>query len=382
MESHMKSDRLAKNLLRDFEKTYDHDREARALQSRGEFLAEFPIERLNRLKRDNYVIGLQKPTFCDRVEVRTRPWAVIQGSTAIKFGIYFGKKKGEPTKQYHYSSKFGTDADSAFRAVRSALVELVKLGKAEEPDFQAIDGNPLSQMFKAKILSLYFPERFINVCSEDHLQLIAEELGLPPDLPKSQYQNLIVQVKNKNTLTRSWSNPKFMAFLYRTIVRPEPAKDLTIRKPPQKAYRNINFEDVQKERDRIGKAAEAFALKWEKDRLRGADFPDLVNAIVDRRQQPGYGYDFMSHSAPNQQRYIEVKSVGKVAGEGYRFFLSDNERSISQSIEYADNYFFYLVFFDGKGQPAHLKTVLAKEIYEDAEMLPASYTVRFSLDHL
>lgn len=92
----MKSDRLAKNLLRDFEKTYDHDREARALQSRGEFLAEFPIERLNRLKRDNYVIGLQKPTFCDRVEVRTRSWAVIQGSTAIKFGIYFGKKKVSP----------------------------------------------------------------------------------------------------------------------------------------------------------------------------------------------------------------------------------------------------------------------------------------------
>lgn len=382
MDRNMKSDRLAKQFLRDFEKAYDPDREARAVQSRGEFLAAFPVERLSRLKRDDYVIGLQKPTFCDRVEVRTRPWAVIQGATALKFGIYFGKKKGESTKRYHHSSKFGADENSAFRAVRSALVDLVSLGDAEELDFRAIDANPLSQLFKAKILSLYFPERFINVCSDKHLVLIGKALGLIPNLPVSQYQHLIIQVKNSNSLTRSWSNPKFTAFLYRTIVRPEPVPDSIIRKPSKKPHRKVNFEDVQRERDRIGKAAEAFARKWEEDRLRGADLPHLVGAIVDRREQPGYGYDFMSHSAPNQPRYIEVKSVGKVAGEGYRFFLSDNERFVSQTGDHADSYFFYLVFFDGKGQPISLKTVLAAKMYEDAEILPASYTVRFTVEHV
>lgn len=378
----MKADRLAKHLLRDFEKAYDLDREARAVQSRGEFLAAFPVDRLNRLKRDDYVIGLQKPTFCDRVEVRTRAWAVIQGATALKFGIYFGNKKGESTKRYHYSRKFGVDEASAFLAVRSALVNLVRLGGAEELDFLAIDANPLSQLFKAKILSLYFPERFINVCSDKHLVLIAKALGLADNLPVSQYQHLIIQVKKSNSLTRTWSNPKFTAFLYRTILRPEPVQYSTIRKPSKKAHRKVNFEDVQRERDRIGKAAEAFARKWEEDRLVGADLPDLVGAIVDCREHPGYGYDFISHSARNQPRYIEVKSVGKVAGEGYRFFLSDNERSISLNSEHADNYFFYLVFFDGQGHPASLKTVLAKKMYEDAEILPAAYTVRFTLEQV
>ena len=73
----MTSNPLSASLLKTFEKSYDRDREARAEQSRGEFLESFPITRLNRLKVDDYVIGLQRPAFCDRVEVKPRPWAVI-----------------------------------------------------------------------------------------------------------------------------------------------------------------------------------------------------------------------------------------------------------------------------------------------------------------
>jgi hypothetical protein len=131
----MSSNPLSASLLKTFEKSYDPDREARAEQSRGEFLESFPIRRLNRLKMDDYVIGLQRPTFCDRVEVKTRPWAVIQGSTAIKFGIYFGATKSDSSKQYRFAKKFGDDTTTAFRAVRAALVSLVRLGNDEQLDF-------------------------------------------------------------------------------------------------------------------------------------------------------------------------------------------------------------------------------------------------------
>lgn len=376
----MRSDPLSPALLKDFEKNYDPDREAKAEQSRGEFLEAFPIVRLNRLKLNDYVIGLKRPTFCDRVEVRTRPWAVIQGSTAIKFGIYFGATKSDATKEYRFASKFGNDTTSAFRGVRSALVDLVNLGRDEGLDFSAIDANPLSQMFKAKILSLYFPERFINACSADHLKMIGQTLGFEPNLPVSQYQHLIVQAKHGNGVTQGWSNPKFTAFLYRTIVRADAVAETTMHQPAKKAHRKVNFEDIQDQRDRIGKAAEEFAVRWEKQRLDGADLSDLIGAIEDRREQPGYGYDFMSHSGHGRPRYIEVKSVGKIRGEGYRFFLSENERSVSEATEYADDYFFYLVFFDGHGKPEHLTSVLAKKMYEHAEMLPASYTVRFNIE--
>lgn len=45
---------------------------------------------------DQYVIGLQSPTFCTYVEAKTRQWATIQGSPAFKFGVYFGRTKRDP----------------------------------------------------------------------------------------------------------------------------------------------------------------------------------------------------------------------------------------------------------------------------------------------
>lgn len=371
---------LTPSLLRIFAASYDSGRESAAEQSRGEFIEAFPIVKLNRLRLTDYVIGLQRPTFCDRVEVKTRPWAVIQGSTAIKFGIYFGATKADPAKEFRFAKRFGTDPDSAFRAVRSALVELVKLGAAVELDFKAIDANPLSQMFKAKILSLYFPEKFINACSGEHLAMIGAKLGVGVNLPISQYQHLVVEAKKGNATTRTWSNPKFTAFLYRTIVRLKPPPSSPIQKPSKKSHRKVNFEDIQNQRDRIGKAAEAFALKWEVQRLEGAGLSELVSLIEDRRDRPGYGYDFLSHSAYSQSRFIEVKAVAKVRGDSFRFFLSDNELTVSNTPEYQGEYYFYLVFFGSNREPQSLKSVLASKMYEHAEILPASYTVRFDLE--
>ncbi|HEX5337106.1 MAG TPA: DUF3883 domain-containing protein, partial [Gallionella sp.] len=100
--------------------------------------------------------------------------------------------------------------------------------------------------------------------------------------------------------------------------------------------------------------------------------------MEDRRDRPGYGYDFLSYTSKNQQRFIEVKSVGKLPkGEGHRFFLSDNEHSVSKSANQRDDYYFYLVFFDGNGKPTELQPILACDLYKLAEMLPASYVVRF-----
>jgi len=118
---------------------------------------------------------------------------VIQGSTAIKFGIYFGATKSDTSKEYRFAKKFGDNATTAFRAVRVALVALValvRMGNDAQLDFAEIDANPLSQMFKAKILSLYFPNRFINACSAEHLQMIGVALGFDPDLPASQHHLL------------------------------------------------------------------------------------------------------------------------------------------------------------------------------------------------
>jgi Domain of unknown function (DUF3883) len=367
-----------------FEDLYDRAHEDYAARVRGEFLQKFSLKRLANLEVDDYVIGLQSPTFCTYVEVKTRPWANIQGATADKFGIYFGKTKYDQERKYRFAAKFGATPIEAFESVKTALLNLVQLGMENELDFQAIDSNPLSQMFKAKILSLYFPDKFLNVCSADHLLLLGSKLNLGANRPKSEYQHLLLKKKSDDSSTRHWSNPKFMEFLYAYFVKSDVADVAEtlqpIQKPRKKAHRKVNFEDIQAQRDAIGRAAEEFALQWEKERLEGAELSDLIAKIEDKRDRPGNGYDFLSHSARFVPRFIEVKSVRRLPnGEGLRFFLSENEHLTSKSDSHRDEYFFYLVLFDGDSNPVDLKAVGVEDMYNNCEMQPASYVVRFDI---
>ncbi len=364
------------SVLRRFNSAYDTFQEDAAFESRGSFLRAFPRNNLPKLKIDDYVIGLHSPTFCDHVEAKTRLWGVIGGSTAIKFGIYFGKTRSDAQRKYRFSHKFGDDKGNAFRSVRKALVRLVEEGSRRRPNFAAIDANALSQMFKAKILSLYFPQQFLNVCSGEHLELLASKLGLSEGHFLSEYQHLLLRVKKQNSITRGWSNTKFMRFLYDTFIRREKKEASPIEKPRGKSRRRVNFEDIHNQRSAIGAKAEKFALEWERKRLIGAQLDHLVERIEDRRDRPGFGYDFLSYTSDEQRRFIEVKSAAKL-DQGHRFFLSDNEHATSRSAEHRESYYFYRVTFDGKGEPSDLIPVLAESLYLHAEIAPSCYTVRF-----
>jgi len=359
-----------------FEAEYDSSHEDSALQTRGQFIARFPLDSVDKLTLDEYVVGHHEPSFCNLVESGTKAWANIQGATSFKFGIYFGRTKSDATRKYRFTEKFGTNEKDAFAAVKAALLDLVQLGAADAPDYAAIDANPLSQMFKAKILSLYYPERFLAMCSSEHLQMIAEIMGFPEDLPSSQYQNLLLKTKRDDPTTRKWSEPKFMAYLYKVYVRAELGGERSITKPKIRKHRRVDFEEMQKQKSEIGRIAEDYALDWEKKRLAGARLEHLIDKIEDRRERPGYGHDFLSYSADDEHRYIEVKCVAKVS-DGHRFFLSDNEHQTSLSPEHKDGYYFYLVFFDGSRNPVELVAIFADKLYPKAEMLPSSYEVRF-----
>jgi hypothetical protein len=364
--------------LNAFDADYDTAIEDLASQSRGAFLKAFPIKQLAGMTIDQYVIGLRSPTFCTYVEAKTRHWAAIQGAPAFKFGVYFGKTKTDPDKRYHPTRKFGSNAEEAFAAVKAALLELVHEGAKSKPEFAAIDANPLSQMFKAKILSLYFPDRFLAVCSTEPLELLAGETGLPDNLPCSEIQNRLLDVKADNPITRAWSNPKFLRFLYDTYVPKKRKKPGAENKPRKKTHRKVNFEDIQAQRGAIGKKAEKFALQWEKDRLNGAGLAHLIDHIDDRTDRPSYGYDFLSHTSAKKPRYVEVKSISKHGGQ-HQFFLSDNERTVSCSPEHRNAYYFYLVAFN-EGEPVGLTPRLAANLYATADIAPASHTVLFDLE--
>jgi hypothetical protein len=364
-----------------FAQNFDTTYEDKAVSTRGQFLRSYPLSQLKNITLDEYVIGKGTASFCACVEAKTKAWANMQGATANKFGIYFGKTKSDPTMQYRFTQKFGKTKYKAFDGVKEALLNLVKAGKSK--NFSEIDENPLSQMFKAKILSLYFPDFYLNVCSSEHLEQIALKIGVPEQQFVSEYQHLLFEEKLANKITKNWSNPKFMSFLYAKFIRNDlnTSPSATVRKPRKKSRRRVNFEDISANRDAIGKASEEFAIEWEINRLIGLGYQELAAKIEDRRDIPSYGYDYLSFSAPGHERYIEVKSVGRDRKEEcFRFYLSENEFSVSNSDENSSDYYFYLVLYGKDGKPCDLLAKHAKEFYSSSEIIPCAYVVRFDLE--
>tara|TARA_Y100000588_G_scaffold122336_1_gene134045 strand:+ start:6887 stop:8002 length:1116 start_codon:yes stop_codon:yes gene_type:complete len=368
--------KITKKNIREFLSDFDENDESKAVASRGDFLRKFPLKSLPQLSLDDYVIGKGTASFCAMVEAKTRGWANIQGATASKFGIYYGKKKGDPHDKYRATKKFGSTPDEAFSSIKQSLVDLVELGR--NLDFKGIDQSPFSQMFKAKILSLYFPEYYINICSEDHILDFAKGFGLPDGKYVSEYQHLIIKEKLSNSHTEGWSNPKFMSFLYSQFSEDESSVP-NITKPRKKSKKKVNFEDILDNRNRIGLLSENYALEWEKNRLIGLGFGDLAKGIENRTEFPAYGYDFLSYSKPGVERYIEVKSIGKKSNGQYRFFLSDNEMTISKSFKHKEEYYFYLVKYGKDGVPVDLYIKKASEMYEDSDIEPCAYSINFEL---
>lgn len=207
--------KIADSALRRFVLRFDASREINALQVRRDFLKAFPLSSIARMTRESYVIGREKPGFCTYVEVRTKRWANITGSPANRFGVYFGRTRKDPTRAYRHAGKFGSTAREAFLNVRRHLLELLEAGRLL--DFEAIDGNPLSQMFKAKILSLYFPEKYMNICSDEHLEFMSRKLAVPAEDSCSARQHALLRARLGDPRVRRWSNPKFMMFLYDTF---------------------------------------------------------------------------------------------------------------------------------------------------------------------
>jgi hypothetical protein len=238
----MSKNHFSAHELRSFERSFDVSLEDRAIKSRAQFLQKYPRKGINSLTLDEYVIGKKTETFCKWVEWKTEKWAYIQGATSYKFGIYFGKTKSDPKQKYRFAKRFGSNKTEAFKKLKRELLNL--LDAAKSCNFLGIDENQISQLFKSKILSLYFPEIFLNVCSKRHLKLLASKLRIAKRPFVSEYQHLLMEVKQGNTITKSWSNPKFMYFLYNKYIPETWSLDPALKKRGKQAEHRAKTRDI------------------------------------------------------------------------------------------------------------------------------------------
>lgn len=345
------------------------------------FKMDYPPEKILSLNIGDFIIGKgDSTTFCNRIENELNEWGNIHGSTAKKFGIYYGVNGSDKEKKYRIGkATFGPSIDKAFENVKSLIVELIK----NDNNLDLLKSNPISPMFKGKILSIYFPDKFLNIFSAAHLNYFINMLGLENNSKSEidkQYQ--LLKFKNNDLVMKNWSIFEFSKFLYHSFGRPnDMLKDEKLQSelskfilkdfPPieqvevkfidlhtdaidnnqasiNKNSKKINYSVQSKKFKRIGDRGEQIVIMTERQILIKNGKLDLAEKVDQiSKRDDSVGYDIKSYDNNGIEKYIEVKSTLKPVGF-CNIFISANELETSRA---KDNYYFYIVYDVGSKEP-------------------------------
>jgi len=180
-------------------------------QLRLEFIDKFPPDKILSLKLDQYVYGYgRRDTFCYLLEEKLKELGSISLGGSKKFGIYQSSSGEFITSEVAY----GKNSDDAFRRVKEDINNLIDAGQKD--DIEALRDNPITPMFKGKILATYFPEKYLSVFSDRYLNHYLKELKLnyAEDAVEVDKRVLLMEFKEKDEIMEEWSNYEYMRFLW------------------------------------------------------------------------------------------------------------------------------------------------------------------------
>ncbi len=188
---------------------------------RKQFVSDYKIQRIMHMTKEEYVVGLgTKDTFCYRLETEFQDLGNIHGSNASKFGLYYGISGNDTERKYRFTKNFGQDPDQALLNIKDQIIRLYNAG--ERKDYEAISESKFASMVRGKILSTFFPEDYLGIFSEEHLDYFLSRLGM--DIPSSQdilyKQEKLMEWKRNQPQLRNLSNFLFLKFLYSSFGRP------------------------------------------------------------------------------------------------------------------------------------------------------------------
>lgn len=380
---------------------------------RKQFIAKFKPDRLAQMALKEYVVGHKnKGTFCYWLELKLRGLGKIQGGSPAdkKFGIYYGKTKSDPEVKYRWIKKFGSSKEEAFRNIKKAITDLLNV--AENGDINKIRQNPLSPMFKGKILSTYFPQKQLNIFANKHLQYFLEKLSIPYEEAQDEIdkRKILIDFKNNDDVMSTWTIYEFSKFLYESFGKPSIKEDAhdalkeylvdgneypnikevsadfidieinegtskTKTKDKIKIFgKTIDFERENRIHKLLGNRGELIVFKLEDQYLRNLGKKDLAKKIdwISRRDD-SVGYDILSFEESGEKKYIEVKSTTSSPDSLATFLISSNQYEKAKKLP---NYYFYIVF-NAKSKSPKVWKIKNPVSYENKglALIPINYRV-------
>ena len=383
-------------------------------EKQQKFLKLFPKEKLSELQLEKFALQKgeekSKNSFCYWLENELKELGNIHGATARKFGIYFGVSKSEPNEyKWRTTARFGETKEEAFDNVKAEIVSLIN--SAKENNTEEIRQNSLSNLFKGKILSTYFPDRFLNIFDDKHLEYFLDKLDLVYSETDDEIskRDILMAFKNKDAVMSKWANYEFSKFLYFSFGRPSRKEEapselkdyietkqdypkikdveaefieLSInpksieleRKEAKPLGKVVDFERENKINKLLGNRGEEIVYNLEKKHLGNLGKTELANKIKwVSKEDDSLGYDILSFEEDGTEKYIEVKSTSQSENCNANFLISSNQYSKAKKIK---NYYFYIVF-NAKGKEPKVWKIKEPLQYENKGLIliPISFRV-------
>ena len=376
---------------------------------RDEFVRKYNPAKIAAMTIDEYVQGKQsKTSFCYILERSLKGLGNMTGQYATKFGVWYSKEKGD----YSFEPRLGATYKEVFKKVKLSILNLLESGKTH--DYEEIINNPLNALFKGKILAVYYPDDYLNIFSNDHLDHYLKAFDL--DTAELMKQNVLykrkalLDYKNSDKDMKKWSNDMFSVFLWDHYPkRPLKSDEVAVISDEEEiefpTLESFSFIDLQLASGKSTSPAKSHSCKpspdYEKEARKYKKLGDrgeyiIYQAEVSRlmkelsiteakakklikwvsRESDSYGYDIQSVNKDKTPRYIEVKATRGKAGS-MDFYYTENEYETAK--KYVENYYIYVVY---EILTAHPKIWMIKNPFikgEGINMRPVKYKVELRI---
>lgn len=193
-----------------------------------EFQQKFSIAKLRSLTLDEYVEGHKsKDSFCYWLEHTTDPVGkFMPGGSGYGFNVYYSQTKNAYVIQEGNQGKTVSveEANKRLELIKAKLIELLEVAKEKNFDeIRRISKElPLDQHTIGKILSLYYPDKYLSLFSNRHMDEYLNRFGLLDPKTKAldslEKREILLSFKMHDEIMKNWSPRKYVDFLYKEIL--------------------------------------------------------------------------------------------------------------------------------------------------------------------
>lgn len=189
------------------------------------FIKKFPLDKIKDLNLDDFAAGGgNKDSFCYWLEFKNILFG-IGGGNASKFGIYKSNKNNEYYSSANKSSVVLSDEKLPiyFNKLKSEIVLALELTNQNRiVEIENVIETSMWKIVLLKILTIYYPDKFLQIGSFDTLLNIATDFELNEIINPLDKDNIFVVNYELNKVIRKleqfndWNSFKISDFIWKT----------------------------------------------------------------------------------------------------------------------------------------------------------------------